>query len=88
LTILLILLGSAHLAVAWAVLDRVWRRAVVLWLAAAAIAATIAGIVAATIPDAGGSAIQFAALAIELVAIPLLATWRTARAGSPHKTEA
>lgn len=88
LTILLLLLGSAHLAVAWFILDGRWRRAAIIWLVAAVIAAAIVGIVVTTIPGAGGSAIQFAALAIELAAIPLLATWQKARAGSPYLTEA
>lgn len=88
LTMLLLLLGSAHLAVAWSILDGRWRRAAIIWLVAAAIAAAIVGTVVTTIPDAGGSAIQFAALAIELAAIPLLATWQKTRAGSSYLTEA
>lgn len=87
-TILLLLLGSAHLAIAWAILDKQWRRAAMIWLVAAAIAAGIVGIVVTTIPDGGGSAIQFAALAIELAAIPLLATWQKTRADSSYLTEA
>lgn len=88
LTLLLLLLGSAHLAVAWSILDGRWRRAAIIWLGAAVIAAAILGIVVTTIPNAGGRAIQFAALAIELAAIPLLAAWQKARAGSPYLTEA
>lgn len=76
LMILLLLLGSAHLAIAWAILDGRWRRAAMIWLVAAVIAAAIVGIIATSIPGAGGSAIQFAALAIELAAIPLLARWQ------------
>lgn len=76
LTMLLLLLGSAHLAVAWSILDGQWRRAAIIWLVAAVIAATIVGIIVTSIPGAGGSAIQFAALAIELAAIPLLARWQ------------
>jgi len=87
LTMLLLLLGSAHLAVAWSILDGRWGRAAIIWLVAAVIAAAIVGIVVTTIPGAGGSAIQFAGLAIELAAIPLLATWQKARAGSPYLTE-
>lgn len=87
LTMLLLLLGSAHLAVAWSILDGRWRRAAIIWLVATAIATAIVGIIVATIPDTGGSAIQFAALAIELAAIPLLAAWQKARAGSPYLTE-
>ena len=85
LTVLLLLLGSAHLLIAWAILDGRWRRAAVLWLAAVVIAAAILGIAVTTIPGAGGIAIQFAALAIELAAIPLLVMWQNARAGSPFQ---
>ena len=88
LTLLLLLLGSAHLAVAWFLLDGQWRRAKILWLVATIIAALIVHIIATTIPNAGGRGIQFAALAIELAAIPLLARWRKAGAGSPHWKEA
>ncbi|MDJ0277736.1 hypothetical protein QLH51_13100 [Sphingomonas sp. 2R-10] len=88
LTVLLLLLGSAHLAVAWFLLDGRWRRAAILWLVATIIAVLIVHIIATAIPNARGSAIQFAALAIELAAIPLLAGWRKARAGSSHWKEA
>ncbi len=88
LTMLLLLLGSAHLAVAWSILVGRWRRAAIIWLVATVIAAAIVGIIVATIPIAGGSAIQLAALAIELAAIPLSATWQRARASSPYLTEA
>jgi len=88
LTMLLLLLGSAHLTVAWSMLDGRWRRAAITWLVAAVIAAAIVGIVATTIPDASGSAIQFAALVIELAAIPLLAMWQKTRAGLSYLTEA
>lgn len=88
LTLLLLLLGSAHLAVAWFLLDCRWRRAAILWLVAMIIAALLVHIIATTIPNAGGSATQFAALAIELAAIPLLATWQKARANSSHLKEA
>jgi hypothetical protein len=75
-TMLLLLLGSAHLIVAWSILDGRWRKAAIIWLVAAVIAAAIVGIIVTSIPGAGGSAIQFAALAIELAAIPLLARWQ------------
>lgn len=88
LTLLLLLLGSAHLAVAWFLLDGRWRRARILWLVATVIAALIVHIIATTTPNAGGSGIQFAALAIEMVAIPLLARWRKVGAGSPYWKEA
>lgn len=88
LTMLLLLLGSAHLAIAWSILDGRWRGAAIIWLVAAVIAAAIIGIVVTTIPGAGGSAIQFAALMIELAAIPLLATWQKARTGSFNLREA
>lgn len=88
LTLLLLLLGSTHLAVAWFLLDGRWRRAAILWLVATITAALIVRITATIIPNAGGSAIQFAALAIELAAIPLLASWRKARAGSSDWKEA
>lgn len=87
LTMLLLLLGFAHMAVAWSILDRRWRRGAILWLVATITAAAIVAIIATTIPDMGGSAIQFAALAIELAAIPLLSTWQKARAGSLRPTE-
>ena len=77
LTVLVLLLGLAHLLIAWAVLDRRWRRAATLWLVAAAIAATLVGGIGLTAPSARGIAIQLAALAIELAAIPLLAARRT-----------
>jgi hypothetical protein len=88
LTLLLFLLGSAHFFIAWAILDGRWHRAAVLWLAATVIAAAIVGIAIATAPGVGGIAIQFAASAIELAAIPLLAMWQNARAGAPHPMEA
>lgn len=88
LTLLLFLLGSVHFFIAWATLDGRWRRAAILWLAATAIAAAVVGIAIATVPGTGGIAIQFAASAIELAAIPLLAMWQNARAGSPHHMEA
>lgn len=76
LTLLLLLLALAHLRIAWIILDGQWRRAGGLWLVAAGLAATIVAIIAAIDPGLRGSAIQFAALAIELVAIPVLATWQ------------
>jgi hypothetical protein len=88
LTLLLFLLGSAHCFIAWAILDGRWRRAAVLWLAATLIALAIVGFAIAIAPGAGGIAIQFAASAIELAAIPLLAMWQNARAGAPHPVEA
>jgi uncharacterized YccA/Bax inhibitor family protein len=88
LTLLLFLLGSAHCFIAWAILDGRWHRAAVLWLAATVIAVGIVGIAIAIAPGAGGIAIQFAASAIELAAIPLLAMWQNARAGAPHPMEA
>lgn len=88
LTLLLLLLGSAHLAVAWFVLEGGWRKAAVLWLGATIIASLIVHITTTTIPNAGGSAIQFGALAIELAAIPLLAWWRKAGANLSRWKEA
>jgi hypothetical protein len=87
LTLLLFLLGSAHCFIAWAILDGRWYRAAVLWLAATLIAVAIVGIAIAIAPGAGGIAIQFAASAIELAAIPLLAMWQNARTGAPHPME-
>jgi len=87
-TLLLFLLGSAHCFIAWAILDRRWRRAAILWLAATVIALAIVGIAIATVPGTAGIAIQFAAPAIELAAIPLLAMWQNARVASPHPMEA
>lgn len=80
LTVLLLLLALAHLLIAWVVLDRQWRRAAIIWLFAAAIAAALVGIIATTLPSASGIAIQLMALAIELITIPLLAAWQTKRA--------
>lgn len=88
LTMLLFLLGSVHVFIAWAILDGRWRRAAALWLAATVTAIAIVGIVIATAPGTGGIAIQFAASAIELAAIPLLAMWQNARAGASHPMEA
>ena len=87
LTVLLLSLGSAHLFIAWAILDRKWRRATVLWLATLVVAAVLIGIAITTVPGAGGLAIQFAALAIELAAIPLLMLWQSAQARSPYRME-
>ncbi len=88
LTFLLLLLGSAHLAVAWFVLDGAWRRAAMLWLTATIIAALIVEIINTVVSNGDGTAIQFAASAIELAAIPLLAMWQNARARSSHLKEA
>ena len=88
LTLLLFLLGCAHCFIAWAILDRRWRRAAILWLAATVIALAIVGIAIATVPGTAGIAIQFAASAIELAAIPLLAMWQNARVAPPHPMEA
>lgn len=88
LTLLLFLFGSAHLAVAWFLLDGRWRKAAILWVVATIIAALIVHIIAITIPNDGGSGTQLAALAIELAAIPLLARWQKVSAGSPHWKEA
>lgn len=81
LTALLFALGGAHLFIAWAILDGDGRRARRIWLVAAGIAAAIVGIVATAIPGAGGSGVQFAALAVELAAVPLLAKRRTPTPG-------
>ncbi|MEN3747786.1 hypothetical protein TPR58_11455 [Sphingomonas sp. HF-S3] len=78
LTVLLLLLGLAHLRIAWVMLDGQWRRAGVLWMLAAGLAAAIVAIITAIDSGMRGSAIQVAALAIELVAIPVLATWQRA----------
>ena len=80
LTVLLLLLGFAHLLIAWLILDRQWRRATIIWLVAAATSATIVGVIAAIGPSVGGIAIQLAALAIELAAIPFLAACQTRHA--------
>lgn len=87
LTGLLLLLGCAHVLIGWTILDGRWWRATMLWLAAAIIAAAIVAIITMAIPNGGGRAIQCAALAVELAAIPLLATWRTRRVASPHPME-
>lgn len=85
---LLLLLGLAHLLIGWVILDRRWRRAAMLWLVAAAVAATLVGVIVTTVPSGRGIAIQLAALVVELAAIPALALWHKARARSPHLTEA
>lgn len=72
---LLLLLGTVHLSLAWSVLDGRWRRVSLLWLAGATIAAAIVCVIAVTAPSVFGCAIQMAALAIELVAVPPLAAW-------------
>ena len=70
---LLLMLGFAHLLIAWVVLNGQWRRASILWLFATAVAVTIITIIAQLVPHGSGIAIQLAALAIELAAIPCLA---------------
>lgn len=85
LTALLLLLGLAHLGIAWVMLDGRWRRAGGLWLVAAGLAAAIVAIITAIGPDLRGSVIQLAALAIELVAIPALMMWQRARSLDPRE---
>ena len=67
--------------------DREWRRAAIVWLMAAITAAVMVHITTTVIPNADGSR-SSSRLAIELAAIPLLATWQKARAGSSHLKEA
>ena len=87
LTMLLLLLSFTHLLIAWAILEGRWRRISALWLVGAVIAVTIVGTIAMVAPSVRGSAIQLAALAIELVTVPLLALWQHVHAHSPHSTE-
>lgn len=88
LMVLLLLLGIAHLSLAWSVLDRRWHRASALWLAGASIAAVIIYLIAMTAPSAFGSAVQLAALAIELATVPLLAAWHRNLSPKTHDVDA
>ena len=81
-TVLLLLLGLAHMLLAWAVVQRRWRRAAMLWLVAGVIA-TATVIVIAPIATPTGIVVQWLALGIEMLAIPVLARWRIAPTPCP-----
>jgi len=81
-TVLLLLLGLAHMLLAWAVVQRRWQRAAMLWLVAGAIAAATV-IVIAPIATPLGIVVQCLALGIEMLAIPVLARWRIAPTPCP-----
>ncbi len=75
-TALLLLLGLAHMAIAWTVLQRRCHQAAMLWLITAAIVGAVV-IVIAPIATTTGLVVQAVALSIELIAIPLLAHRRS-----------
>jgi hypothetical protein len=87
LMVLLLLLGTVHLSLAWSVLDGRWRRVSLLWMTGATIAAAIVCIIAVTAPSVFGSAVQLAALALELATVPPLAAWHRTHFPIAHDME-
>ena len=64
-TLLLVLLGSVHLLIAWAILDRRWVAARLLWLAAACVVATLLAVILSIGSTPMGAALQCIALMAE-----------------------
>lgn len=81
LTGALLVLGMGHVLIAWAMLDRRWRRVAVLWAIVAVAAMILAGFAVMLFPSQRAIGLPIAALGIELAAIPALARWQ-ARLGS------
>lgn len=75
LTALILTVALAHLATAWTILDRRWRRAAALWLLCLPCVAALVWIISSIDPSPSGIALQLAALLVELLAIPPLAAW-------------
>jgi hypothetical protein len=71
-----LLLGAAHMGLAWNLIEWRPRRMLAMLGLAALSAATIALTILAMMPAPSGIALQFAAVAIECLALPVFLAWR------------
>jgi hypothetical protein len=75
LSLLLLLVGLGHLRIAWAMLDRDWRRVQRTGMLALAAAATLIIFMATLFLDGRQAMLQAAVLAIELATLSVVIRW-------------
>ncbi|MDQ1228807.1 hypothetical protein [Sphingomonas sp. SORGH_AS_0879] len=76
IALLLVVLGTLHIVIAWRIACCQWRGARHAMIAAILVVAGLLLCIAVVHPTPGGMVLQAVALAVELLSVPILAAWQ------------